>query len=98
MPLTDTACKAAKPQAKPYKLSDGGGLVLLINANGSKWWRLRYKFDGKEQMLSVGTYPTISLKLARERRDELRKQVAQGINPGALRQQALRPLFETLLA
>jgi len=90
MPLTDTACRTAKPQAKPHKLTDSGGLFLLVNANGSKWWRLRYSFAGKEQMLSLGTYPDVSLKDARERRDEARKLIANGINPSLQRQQDKR--------
>jgi len=88
MPLTDVACKNAKPREKPYKLSDGGGLYLLIQPGGAKkpsgpkWWRLKYRFDGKEQSLSLGVYPDVGLKTARERRDEARKLLAEGINPG----------------
>jgi hypothetical protein len=65
MPLTDTAVKAAKAAPKPYKLSDQDGLVLLVTPNGYKWWRLRYRFEGREKMLSLGVYPDVSLKEAR---------------------------------
>jgi integrase len=92
--LTDTACRSAKPQAKPYKLSDGGGLVLLVSLNGSKLWRLRYTFGGKENMLALGSYPTTTLKEARERRAECRRQIEQGINPSALREQEKRQSAE----
>jgi integrase len=82
MPLTDTAIRKAKPDAKQRKLYDERGLFLLISPKGGKWWRFKYQFDGKEKLLSLGTYPDTSLKNARERRDEARKQVAAGIDPG----------------
>jgi integrase len=82
MPLTDTAIRNAKPEGRPYSLADGRGLSLLIQPAGGKWWRLRYRFDGKAKMLSVGVYPDVSLKDARERRDAARKQLADGIDPG----------------
>lgn len=82
MPLTDTAIKKAKPKGKQYKLFDERGLFLLISPKGGKWWRFKYLFDGKEKLLSLGTYPDVSLKDARNRRDEARKQVAAGIDPG----------------
>lgn len=82
MPLTDTAIKKAKPEAKQRKLYDERGLFLLISPKGGKWWRFKYLFDGKEKLLSLGIYPDVSLKDARERRDEARKQVAAGIDPG----------------
>ena len=82
MPLTDTAAKNAKPKAKPYKLGDSGGLFLLVATNGGRWWRLKYRFDGKEKLLSVGIYPEVSLKQARDRRDEARRLLAEGIDPG----------------
>jgi integrase len=86
MPLSDIAIRAAKPQEKPVKLFDTGGLYLLVNPNGSRWWRLKFRFDGKEKLMSLGVYPEISLKAARERRDEARVMLAQGINPSAKRQ------------
>lgn len=86
MPLNDTQIKNAKAKAKPYKLTDGNGLNLLVQPNGSKWWRLRYRVDGKEKMLSLGVYPDVSLKKARERRDEARTLVADGTDPSRRRQ------------
>jgi integrase len=83
--LTATALNAAKPRQKPYKLTDTGGLVLIVNPNGSRWWRLRFRFQDREQMLSLGTYPDVPLKRAREKRDEARRLLAEGINPGAQR-------------
>lgn len=70
-----------EPTNKPYKLGDSGGLFLLIHPNGSKWWRLKYRFAGKENQVSIGTYPQISLVEARNNRDILRKLLADGINP-----------------
>ena len=83
MPLTDTAIKNAKPSAKPLKLFDGGGLFLLVTPNGGRWWRLKYRFGGKEKLLSLGTYPEVSLKDAREKCDDYRKQLAAKSDPGA---------------
>ncbi len=85
MALTDTAIRNSKPQAKPVKLADEKGLFLLLNPNGSKWWRLNYRFGGKRKTLSMGVYPSVSLKLARERRDEARTLLASGADPGAQR-------------
>lgn len=82
MPLSDTAIRKAKPEAKPKKMADGGGLYLLLNPNGGKWWRLKYRFEGKEKLLSFGTYPEVGLKDARERRDQARKLLANGVDPG----------------
>jgi len=83
--LTDKAIRNAKPAAKPYKMADGSGMYLLVNPNGGKWWRLKYRFSGKENSLSLGTYPDTSLKQARERRDAARKQIEAGIDPSAHR-------------
>lgn len=80
-PLTDAQIKQAKPKDKPYKLSDGKGLYLIVNPNGGKWWRLNYLFDKKQMTLSVGTYPTVSLTNARQEALKLKEQVKQGINP-----------------
>lgn len=85
MPLTDTAIRTAKPGEKPYKLADERGLFLLVNPNGAKWWRLKFRVEGKEKALSLGTYPDTSLKEARSKRDEARKQLAEGIDPGQQR-------------
>ena len=70
MALTDIKVKTAKPKDKPYKLADGGGMYLLINTNGSKYWRMKYRFAGKEKMLSIGVYPDVTLADAREKRSE----------------------------
>ncbi len=81
MPLSHFDLKNAHPAEKPYKLSDGGGLHLLIQPNGSKLWRLKYRFLGKERMLSFGAYPLISLAEARAKRDEAKKLVLDGKDP-----------------
>jgi len=81
MPLTDTQIRKAKPREKPFKLSDERGLYLEVSPAGGKWWRFKYRFDGKEKRLSLGVYPDIELKSARERRDLARKLVASGIDP-----------------
>lgn len=97
--LTDTALKALKPREKPYKQADGRGLSIQVNPDGSRWWRFRYRFAGKEKMLSVGTYPDTSLKAAREKRDRFRKMLAQNIDPSAKRQaerQAHADTFEAI--
>src|SRR5947209_8956945 len=85
MALTLFAIQNAKPKEKPYKLSDGEGLHLLVQSNGSKWWRFRYQFAGKEKMLSFGTYPEVSLASARTQRNEARTLVAEGTNPSQQR-------------
>jgi len=81
MPLTDTAIRNAKPGEKPIKLFDERGLYLEISPAGGKWWRLKYRFDGREKRLSLGVYPDVSLKTARDRRDAARKLLADGIDP-----------------
>jgi integrase len=88
MSLTDSRLKAAKPQQKPYKLSDSLGLVLLVNPNGGRLWRFRYSHNGREGMISLGSYPATSLKEARERRDAARKQLEAGQNPSNVRAEA----------
>jgi len=86
--LADTAIKTAKRGAKMYRLSDGGGLVLEIYPNGSKLWRVRYYWQGKEKMLSLGQYPSVGLADAREKRDVARKLLAEGVNPSQTRKDA----------
>ncbi len=81
MPLTDTAIRNAKPADKTRKLYDERGLYLEVSKNGGKWWRLKYRFNGKEKRLSLGVYPDISLKDARDRRDDARKLLANAIDP-----------------
>lgn len=90
MALSATAINALKPGAAPRKVSDEKGLFLLLTPAGGKWWRLKYRFGGKEKLLSLGTYPDIGLKQARERRDEARQLLAKGIDPGAERKAAKR--------
>lgn len=87
MALTDVKVKTAKPKEKPYKLTDGGGMYLLINANGSKYWRMKYRFAGKEKMLSIGVYPDVSLADAREKRSEARKILSAGGDPGEVKKE-----------
>ena len=77
MKLNDLACKGAKPADKPYKKFDGGGLYLAIQPSGSKLWRLKYRYLGKEKLLSIGAYPIISLADAREARNEAKKLLSQ---------------------
>lgn len=81
MPLTDVLVRQAKAESKAYKLVDERGLFLLVHPNGSKYWRLRYSWKGKENTLAFGIYPDVSLKDARLKRDEARLQLTQGINP-----------------
>lgn len=85
VPLTDTKILKTKPEQKQKALFDGGGLFLLVTPTGGKLWRFKYRFDGKEKLLSLGSYPEISLKEARKRRDENREQLAHKIDPGAVR-------------
>lgn len=94
MPLTDTAARNAKPQEKQFKLFDGRGLFLLVMPTGGKWWRFKYRFGGKEKQLSLGTYPDVSLKQARERRDDARKLIADGIDPSEMRKARKRSAVE----
>jgi hypothetical protein len=85
MAMTDIKARTAKAKGKPYKLSDGNGLFLLVTPTGGKWCRFKYRFGGKEKLLSLGTYPEVPLADAREKRDVSRKQVAAGIDPGEVR-------------
>ncbi|HET9933718.1 MAG TPA: Arm DNA-binding domain-containing protein [Polyangiaceae bacterium] len=86
MPLTDITVRQARPKQKEYKLSDERGLLLVVRPTGAKWWRLRYQFQGKEKMISLGVYPDVSLSMARDRRDAARRLVADGKDPSAERQ------------
>nr|WP_322624515.1 integrase arm-type DNA-binding domain-containing protein [uncultured Flavobacterium sp.] len=87
MPLTDKAIKNAKPQAKPYKLPDGEGLYLLVQPSGSKLWRMKYRFAGKENVLSIGKYPLVSLSEARDIRYEAKKSLKANIDPNNQKKQ-----------
>ncbi|MBW8365803.1 MAG: integrase arm-type DNA-binding domain-containing protein [Rhizobium sp.] len=94
MPLTDSAIRNAKPGIKPtgeatrnpYKLADSGGMYLEVYPNGSKYWRLKYRYAGKEKRLALGVYPDVTLKEARNRRDAARKLLADGTDPGQAKQ------------
>jgi Arm DNA-binding domain len=86
MKLNDVAIRKAKPEAKPRKLSDGGGLYVLICPNGGKYWQLAYRFAGKQKTLALGVYPEITLADARDRREQSRKLIANGTDPSAMKQ------------
>lgn len=81
MALTDTKVRAAKPEAKEYSLVDGDGMFLLVHPNGSKYWRFRFRFGGKQHLMAFGVYPETSLADARQKREEARKLVAAGVDP-----------------
>lgn len=86
MPLTDVLIRAAKPSPSFQRLSDGNGLYLLVRPDGARWWRWDYRRPNRSRnTLSLGTYPAVSLKSAREKRDELRRLLAAGVDPGAQR-------------
>ena len=88
MPLTDTAIKALKPESKARKYADEKGLFLLVQPTGSKLWRFKYRFDGKEKLIAFGAYPEVGLKAAREKRDEARRLIASGADPSEKRKAA----------
>lgn len=81
MPLTDTAVRHAQPREKPYKMADAQGLYIQVTPSGSKHWKMKYRFDGREKKLSFGEYPRVSLRDARDLRDEARNQLTKGIDP-----------------
>lgn len=81
MPLTNTRLKAAKPRASDYRIADNGGLFLLVKTNGSKYWRMDYRFRGKRNTLALGVYPRVSLKDAREKRRKARIYLENGRDP-----------------
>jgi integrase len=84
--LNEIKIRNAKAREKPYKLFDERGLFLIVRPDGGRWWRLKYQLNGKEKGFSLGTYPDVSLKRAREKRDDARKLVVDGIDPSAKRQ------------
>lgn len=90
MPLTDIACKNAKPREKQYKLNDGNGLYLLVKPNGGRYWRMKYQLDGKEKLLSFGVYPEVSLHEAREKRQEARKLLRDDVDPAQAKREDRR--------
>jgi integrase len=90
MPLTDTRIRNAKPIGKPYKLSDGGGMYLLVTPDDARYWRLDYRFAGKRRTLALGIYPIVSLANARSRREDARALLAKEIDPGVAKKAAKR--------
>ena len=87
MKLTARQVDTSRPKDKPYKLSDGGGLYLLVNPNGSRYWRLKYRIAGKEKLLALGVYPDITLAEARQKRADAKKVLAAGGDPGQEKQE-----------
>lgn len=87
MALTNTQVKQAKSKEKNYKISDEREMYLEVNTKGRKYWRLKYRFGGKEKRLALGVYPETTLKEARNKRDTARKQLENGVDPSELRRQ-----------
>jgi hypothetical protein len=85
MSLNDTKIRSLKPSDKPFKVSDSHGLYLLVNSSGSRLWYLKYRINKKESRLGLGAYPLISLANARQQRDDVRRLLAQNINPAQQR-------------
>ncbi len=81
MPLSDLKVRKLKPKDKPYKISDMEALYILVNPSGSKLWKMGYSFEGKRKTMSFGKYPAVTLKKARQRKDEARELLADGIDP-----------------
>ena len=79
--LTELTIRQAKPKLKQYKLFDGGGMFLLVHPNGSKYWRMKFNFEDKSKLASFGVWPDVSLKEARDKRYEAKKEIKDGINP-----------------
>lgn len=94
MPLTDASCKNAKPRLKTYRISDANGMYLEVRPNGSRYWRLKYRFDGKEKLLALGVYPETTLGEARAKRDKARATLGAGQDPSAVKQEQKRERIE----
>jgi integrase len=90
MPLTDVKCRNARGKIKPYKLSDGGGLHLLINTVGAKYWRLAYRWHDKQRTLSLGVYPAVGLMEARTARDDAKRSIAANVDPSQVKRERKR--------
>lgn len=90
MPLTDTAIRGIKPADKARKFFDGNGLFLYVAPSGTKSWRVKYRFQGREKLLTLGTYPQLSLKEAREASNDAKKLLRRGIDPSAQKKAASR--------
>lgn len=93
MPLTDTEIRKSTPRDAPYRLADGGGMYLEVRPNGSRYWRLKYRFAGKEKLLALGVYPAVTLREARELRDSAKKKLAHGVDPSEARKAEKRSLI-----
>ena len=98
MPLTDTAARKAKPREKAYKLSDAGGLYLFVTPSGSKCWRLKYRFGGKEKTLSIGPYPAVTLAKARDERENAKDKLLRGLDPSSAKRETDPSASETFEA
>lgn len=94
MKLTATECKNAKPKDKPYKLADGGGMFLLVQPNGARYWRLKYRYANKEKLLALGVFPEVSLSEARQKRDAARKTLDAGEDPSNVKREKKRQTIE----
>lgn len=92
MALSDAAIRNAKPDERAYKLADGGGLYLLVNPNGSRLWRLKYRFAGSEKSLAIGAYPAVTLAKARAKREEAKGLLAEGIDPNEAKKEVQREI------
>ena len=90
MLLSDVQIRNAKPSSKPYKLADGGGLYVLVKPDGAKYWRLKYRFAGKEKLLALGVYPLVRAPAARTARDEAKRRLADGHDPSHARREDKR--------
>lgn len=95
MPLTDSSVRNSKPKDRPYKLADGQGLHLLVTPRGSRLWRLKYRVAGKEKLLSIGAYPAVTIKMARDARDNAKHLLATGLDPSEAKKEAKRVEVET---
>ncbi|MEX3583675.1 MAG: Arm DNA-binding domain-containing protein [Burkholderia sp.] len=96
MPLTDVEIRKNAPREKKYRLADGGGMYLEVHPNGSRYWHLKYRLAAKEKLLALGVYPTVTLKEAREKRENAKKKLSNGIDPGEARQAEKRTLIATM--
>src|SRR5215467_12146062 len=93
--LSDARVRTAKPGERPYKLYDERGLYLFVMPTGGRLWRLKYRVNEREKLISLGVYPDVGLKRAREKRDEARKLLADGSDPSAQRRERRTALLET---
>jgi len=96
--LNESRIRAAKPAEKPYKLFDERGLFLLVTPAGGRLWRFRYRHGGVEKLLTLGAYPDVSLKRAREKRDDARRHVADGVDPNLKRRAERDAVTNTFVA